>query len=104
MVSRDYWIHISTKLSPFSLIPHHAEISRTTMQPSFLSSQFQSVSSTLTSKGFNLFVCLLEFLEFLHVQRQHDIQTHILSRVLSSWTDPQVLGAPVVQQTRQANN
>ena len=65
MVSRDYWIRVFTKQSPFSLVSHPAgEISMTTMQPSFLLPQIHSVSSRLASKDFNLLFAFFIFLSF----------------------------------------
>ena len=67
MVSRDYWIRVFTKQSPFSLVSHPAgEISMTTMQPSFFFffDPPDSVCRIQTSiQGFQPFVCFI-FLSF----------------------------------------
>ena len=110
MVSRDYWIRVFTKQSPFSLVSHPAgEISMTTMQRSFfffLLPQIQSAASRLASKGFNLLFALSSWASPFSPSAWHS-GPHLLrtKQVESAKFLDQSFGSgtPAVQWTSQTN-
>ena len=107
MVSRDCWIRVSTKQSPFSLVSHPAgEISMIAMQPSFLLPQIQSASSRPASKGFSLFFSLSSWASPFSPSAWHSGPHPLWTKQVESakfLDQSSGSGTPAVQWTSQAN-